>query len=115
MALKFLSISIDARISYFDFSYPNAVTLEGVLTPVTSSEYYRPDGHPRPTMGVLMAARMFDREFPPATPAVLEQDFGVDLLAHEDAEGWLLERAARCEGDWGETGYTDFKEALLAQ
>jgi hypothetical protein len=27
----------------------------------------------------------------------------------------LLERAARCEGDWGETGYTDFKEALLAQ
>jgi len=105
----------DASISYFDFAYPNAVTLEGVLTPVTSSEYYRPDGHPRPTMGVLMAARMFDGEFPPATPAVLVQDFGVDLLAYEDAEGWLLERAARCEGDWGETGYTNFKEALLAQ
>lgn len=105
----------DARISYFDFSYPNALTLEGVLTPIKSSEYYRPDGHPRPTIGVLMAARMFDREFPPATPAVLEQDFGIDLLAHEDAEGWLLERAARCEGDWGERGYTNFKDALLTQ
>ena len=46
---------------------------------------------------------------------MLEQDFGVDLLAHENAEGWLLERAARCEGDWGENGYTDFKEALLSQ
>jgi len=104
-----------ARISYFDFAYANAVTLEGVLTPVTSSKYYRPDGHPRPTMGVLMAAVMFEREFPPDTPAVLEQDFGVDLLTHEDAEGWLLRRAARCEGDWGKNGYKDFKEALLTQ
>ena len=104
-----------ARISYFEFSYPNAVTLEGVLAPVTSSEYYRPDGHPRPTMGVLMAARMFDREFPADTPAVVIEDFGVDLLTHEDPEGWLLERAARCEGDWGENGYADFKEALLKQ
>ena len=104
-----------ARISYFEFSYANAVTLEGVLAPVTSSEYYRPDGHPRPTMGVLMAARMFDREFPPDTPAVVVEDFGVDLLTHEDPEGWLLERAARCEGDWGENGYADFKEALLKQ
>jgi len=105
----------DARISYFDFSYPNAVTLEGVLTPVTSSEYYRPDGHPRPTMGALMAASMFNREYPPATPAVVVEDFGVDLLTHEDPEGWLLERAARCEGDWGENGYADFKEAFLRQ
>jgi hypothetical protein len=117
-ALKFLQrkqAMCDASISYFDFAYPNAVTLEGVLTPVTSSEYYRPDGHPRPTMGVLMAARMFDREFPADTPAVVTKDFGVDLLTHEDPGGWLLERAARCEGDWGETGYTDFKEALLRQ
>lgn len=105
----------NASISYFAFSYPNAVTLEGVLTPVTSSKYYRPDGHPRPTMGVLMAASMFDREFPPDTPAVIEEDFGVDLLTRPDTEGWLLERAARCEGDWGENGYTDFKDALLAQ
>jgi len=105
----------NARISYFDFSYVNAVTLEGVLSPVTSSKYYRPDGHPRPTMGELMAASMFDREFPPGTPALVEEDFGADLLTQPDAEGWLLERAARCEGDWGENGYTDFKDALLAQ
>jgi hypothetical protein len=117
-ALEFLrrkQTMCKARISYFDFAYPNAVTLEGVLTPVTSSKYYRPDGHPRPTMGELMAASMFDREFPPNTPAVLEEDFGVDLLTQRDAEGWLLERAARCAGDWGENGYTDFKDALLAQ
>jgi hypothetical protein len=66
-------------------------------------------------MGELMVARMFDREFPPGTPAVIEEDFGVDLLTQPDAEGWLLERAARCEGDWGKRGYTDFREALLAQ
>jgi len=117
-ALEFLrrkQTTCKARISYFDFSYANAVTLEGVLTPVTSSKYYRPDGHPRPTMGELMAASMFDREFPPNTPAVVEEDFGVDLLTQQDAEGWLLERAARCEGDWGENGYTDFKDAMLAQ
>ena len=105
----------DAKISFYDFSYPNAVTLEGVLTPVTSSEYYRPDGHPRPTMGVLMAARMFDREFPPNTPALVAEDFGVDLLARQDAENWLLERAARCEGGWAENSDKDFKETLLPQ
>jgi len=117
-ALEFLrrkQTMCNARLSYFDFSYANAITLEGVLTPVTSSKYYRPDGHPRPTVGELMAARMFDREFPPDTPAVVEEDFGVDLLTQQDAEGWLLERAARCEGDWGERGYTDFRDALLAQ
>ena len=58
---------------------------------------------------------MFDREFPPRTPAVIEGAFGVDLITRRDAEGWLLERAARCEGDWGENGYTDFKDALLGQ
>jgi len=117
-ALEFLrrkQAGCDAKISYFDFSYPNAVTLEGVLTPVTSSKYYRPDGHPRPTVGLLMAARMFGREFPPATPAALVQDFGVDLLSHQDAESWLLERAARCEGDWGESGYKDYAANLATR
>ena len=56
--------SCRARIRYFDFAYPNAMTLEGVFNPVKSSEYYRPDGHPRPSVGLLMAARMFDRELP---------------------------------------------------
>ena len=59
-----------------------------------------------------MAARMFDVAFPPATPALVEQDFGVDLLSHGNPEGWLLERAARCIGDWGERGYDEFARAL---
>ena len=103
-----------AKIHLFDFAYPNAVTLEGVLTPVKASKYYRPDGHPRPTMGLLMAASMFKRDYPAATSALIQQDFGVDLLSHPDAEGWLLARAARCEGGWGDKGYEDFAAALIA-
>jgi len=44
---------------------------------------------------------------------VLEQDFGIDLISHRDAEGWLRERAARCEGDWGDSGYTTYAAALI--
>ena len=104
--------SCSAKISYFDFAYPNAVTLEGMLTPVKSSKYYRPDGHPRPTVGLLMIARMFGSDYPSGTPALLEQDFGVDLMTHPDAAGWILERAARCQGDWGENGHEDYRAAL---
>jgi len=107
--------SCNARIHYFDFSYANAMTLEGVLSPVTASHYYRPDGHPRPTAGLAMAASMFDRPYPPDASPLLVEDFGVDLLKHEDAEGWLLERAARCRGDWGVDGYDAFKAALEKQ
>jgi len=117
-ALEFLrhkQRSCDARIHYFDFAYPNAMTLEGVLTPVKSSHYYRPDGHPRPSAGLAMAASMFARPFPADSSALLAQDFGVDLLSHEDAEGWLLQRTARCQGDWGESGYSDFRAALEKQ
>ena len=60
-----------------------------------------------------MAASMFSRKFPQATPTVLEQDFGIDLISHQDAEGWLRERAARCEGDWGDGGYTAYAAALI--
>jgi len=101
-----------ARIHYFNFAYPNAMTLEGVLNPVKASHYYRPDGHPRPTAGLAMAASMFGSPWPPDTAPVLMQDFGVDLIAHADAEGWLLQRAARCQGDWGEDGYRDLVKAL---
>lgn len=114
-ALEFLrrkQHSCDARIHYYQFSYANAMTLEGVLSPVKSSVYYRPDGHPRPTAGLVMAARMFEKPFPEGTPAVLQQDFGVDLMTHSDAEGWLLQRAARCQGDWGEQGYDALMSAL---
>jgi hypothetical protein len=114
-ALEFLrgkQTSCAARIHYFHFSYPNAMTLEGVLTPVKASRYYRPDGHPRPTAGLVMAARMFEKPFPADTSPALQQDFGVDLLNHSDAEGWLRQRAARCLGDWGEQGYSELKKAL---
>ena len=74
-----------------------------------------PDGHPRPTAGLAMAASMFDRPYPPDASPLLVEDFGVDLLKHEDAEGWLLERAARCRGDWGVDGYDAFKAALEKQ
>jgi hypothetical protein len=106
--------SCAARIHYFDFSYPNAITLEGVLTPVRASRYYRPDAHPRPTVGLAMAASMFGKPFPAGTPPALSQDFGVDLLDHADAEGWLLKRARRCLGDWGEDGYAAFVEGLAS-
>ncbi len=114
-ALEFLrhkQQSCDARIHYFQFSYANAMTLEGVLTPVERSRYYRPDGHPRPSAGLAMAARMFGTPFPADTSPLLIEDFGVDLLSHEDAEGWLIQRALRCQGDWGEEGYGAFKAAL---
>jgi hypothetical protein len=114
-ALDFLrrkQLGCGARIHYYDFGYANAVTLEGILTPVEVSRYYRPDNHPRPTVGLLMAARMFGSAFPPGTPELIERDFGTDLMAAIDAEGWLRDRAARCEGDWGEQGYAGFAEAL---
>jgi hypothetical protein len=104
--------SCASRIHYFQFAYPNLMTLEGVITPVRKSSYYRPDGHPRPTAGLMMAASMFGKPFPPGTPQQLIDDFGVDLITHADAEGWLLERAARCEGDWGEQGYDEIMQAL---
>ena len=114
-ALEFLrrkQTSCSANIRYYHFAYPNAMTLEGVLAPVTASRYYRPDGHPRPTVGLVMAARMFDQPFPAETPLVLQQDFGVDLLSHADAEGWLLKRAARCQGNWDRQVYDELMTVL---
>ncbi len=57
---------------------------------------------------------MFGGELPATAPELLRNDFGVDLLRHPDAEGWLRERAARCLGDWGANGYADFVDALRA-
>jgi len=37
------------------------------------------------------------------------------LNVDADAEGWLLQRAARCQGDWGEDGYRDLVNALKKQ
>jgi len=81
-----------AKLSLYDFDYPNAVTLEDRTNPGLSL-YWRPDGHPRPTVGRLMAARMFDTPFPAGTPPELTAEWGVELLRNPAALDWLVERA----------------------
>jgi hypothetical protein len=100
--LREKAASCQAKIAYFNFNYPNAVTLEGVVSPVETSAYYRPDGHPRPNVGILMAASMFNIDFPEGTPPEVAEDFGVDLMAAPDAGAWLQERSARCIGIWAD-------------
>ena len=82
-----------ARLHLYNFNYPNGVTLDGLERTGRYSEYFRPDGHPRPTIGLLMAARMFGRPFPAGTPAGIRADFGVDLLTDPDAEQRLRDQA----------------------
>ncbi len=89
-----------AHFHMFDFQYPNAVTLEGVATPVIHALYYRPDAHPRPTTGLLMAPVMFGVQFPPGTPDAVKADFGTDLLASPDPLAWWQRRLDRCTGHW---------------
>ena len=86
-----------AKLHYYNFNYPNAVTLDGLEVRDRFSEYYRPDGHPRPTVGLLMAARMFRTAFPAGTAPEIVEDFGFDLLAAPDAEAWLRIQAFRMD------------------
>jgi hypothetical protein len=81
-----------ATLSLYDFDYPNAVTLEDRSNPGLS-RYWRPDGHPRPTVGELMAARMFGKPLPAWAPADLVSEWGVELLRNPGAVEWLAERA----------------------
>ena len=89
-------------LAYWDFAYPNAMTLEGLGGPDRGgiSRYFREDGHPRPTAGELMAAQMFSR---PLFEKPLE-DMGIDLLALPRAQAvdWIRRREARWRGDWQE-------------
>lgn len=82
-----------ARLHLFNFNYPNGLTLDGLERTGRYSEYFRPDGHPRPTIGLLMAASMFGRPYPKGTPAAVRADFGVDLLTVPDAEQRLRAQA----------------------
>lgn len=86
-----------ARLHYYNFNYPNAVTLDGLAATERFSELFRPDGHPRPTVGLLMAARMFGRPFPDGTAPEIAADFGVDLLTVDDAEARLRDQAREVE------------------
>jgi hypothetical protein len=85
---------------YWDFAYPNAMTLEGLEGPDGSglARYFRADGHPRPSAGQLMSAQMFGK---PLFDTPL-RDMGTDLLAMPRAEAvdWIRRREARWRGDW---------------
>ena len=86
-----------ANLHYYNFNYPNAVTLDGLEVRDRFSEYYRPDGHPRPALGLLMTARMFQAAFPDGTAPEIVDAFGFDLLAVPDAEAWLRNQAFRMD------------------
>lgn len=92
-----------ARLHLYDFQYPNALTLEPITLPAPFSKYYRPDGHPRPTVGEVLAAVMFKRPLPTGTSAQIAADFGADLLMQPDPVAWLDRRLARCDGNWVES------------
>jgi hypothetical protein len=89
------------RIHYFDFNYPNALTMEGVMNVPPRAEYFRRDGHPRPTVGEAMIAAMF-----PGSAAEgsghLSTDFGTDLLAlpKPAALAWIARTQDRWSGQW---------------
>lgn len=82
------------RLTLYDFDYPNAVTLE-CRTQAGPSLYYRPDGHPRPATGQLIAARMFGQPMPAWAAPDVQADFGVELLGHPDAKGLIVRNARR--------------------
>ncbi len=89
------------RIHYFDFNYPNALTMEGVMNVPPRAEYFRRDGHPRPTVGQAMIAAMF-----PAGSAEgsghFSSDFGTDLMAlpKPAALAWITRTQERWSGQW---------------
>jgi hypothetical protein len=96
-------------LAYWDFAYPNAMTLEGLGGPDGRglARYFREDGHPRPTAGQVMTAQMFGRPFFSAPL----RDLGTDLLALPPAEAkrWIAVREARWRGQWR----PDEREAVL--
>lgn len=93
--LRRLQPDCQARLHFYNFNYPNAITLDGLEPTGRYSEYFRTDGHPRPTIGLLMAARMFGQPLPAGTPAAIAADFGVELLGDPDGEARLREQWRR--------------------
>jgi hypothetical protein len=89
------------RIHYFDFNYPNALTMEGVMNVPPRAEYYRRDGHPRPTVGEAMIAAMFPGSSAEGSGR-LSSDFGTDLLALSKpaALDWIARTQDRWQGQW---------------
>jgi hypothetical protein len=85
-----------ARLHFYDFHYPNGVTLESISVPLEFGELYRSDLHPRPAVGRLMVQKMFASASASARPGD-PQEFGTDLLAMSDDEAkrWISQRFAR--------------------
>ena len=90
-----------SAITYHPFGYPNALTMESLAEGAGASLFFRPDGHPRPSLGQLVVTRILalgDEHSAPPIPS----DFGTDLLAMSTSEGraWTEEPEARCHGNW---------------
>ncbi|MDA0224388.1 MAG: hypothetical protein O3A08_11985 [Proteobacteria bacterium] len=98
-----LANTCKSNITYHSFRYPNAVTMEGMVREPAPSLFYRPDGHPRPSLGQMMLTRILSLQDEPGAPP-LPKDFGADLMAMSDAEAqsWISNRAARCYGTWAD-------------
>lgn len=101
--LRALQPACPKGLAYWDFAYPNAMTLEGLGGPDGDAahglaRYFREDGHPRPSAGQLMAAQMLGKPFFD-TPL---HDMGRDLLAlpRTEAAAWIRGREARWRGSW---------------
>ncbi len=96
-----LKATCAARLALYDFGYPNAITLEGITEPVSSSWFYRPDGHPRPVLGDLLFSLM-SGNLAVAAPLGLDDRAASDLLAMSEAdfEAWNTEKSARCSAQW---------------
>lgn len=110
--IRKMQAQCSAPMSFWVFHYPNAVTMEG-LSGIKTSNFYRPDGHPRPTLGQLMLTRMLGLEGQENAPP-LPRDFGANLLAmsQADADAWLTKKNNRCLGQWDEAERTEVLEDL---
>ena len=106
--LRDLGKTCQSDLTYHMFGYPNAVTMEGLQEKPGQSLFYRPDGHPRPTAGQLILTQILNLKGTDAAPS-LPADFGKDLLnlPKEQADLWIKERVARCEGKWVTGAYQD--------
>jgi len=82
-----------ARLHFHNFNEVNALTLDGIHGETGESEWFREDGHPRPTIGPLMAAAMFGVPLTDSPDLSLGPDFGSELFADPDAERRLRRNA----------------------
>lgn len=101
--IRSLQAHCASRISYYDFNYPNAITMEGVSRPTDKGIFYRSDGHPRPPTGQIMFAAIMGSAMPRQADGLkFDPDFGIDLMTLDrDAyRAWAADKGGRCMGKW---------------